>query len=431
MKREECAQPEEVMKKKLRGVLICLQMLAVPAAAQIAGHVVISELYGNGGNNGAVYRNDYVELYNPTYFAVSLTGWSVQYASATGTGAWHAAPLGGRILPFGYYLVQLAGGTNGTSLPTPDTTGTTNMSATAGKVALVSSTAPLSGTNPAGGSIVDLVGYGSADGYEGSGPAPAPGTATSLERKSGPLATASGMAPGGNDASSGNGWDSNNNAADFVAQKSLSPQNSSAAPERPPDDLLPIRFGVLNAAGGVNSTTVISWSTLSETACYGFEVQRSQIPTEEFGTVSPLIPGHGTTILTHYYSYTDAGGAAGRYYRVKEIDTNGAEWFSESFEAMPVASVRSADREGYSLLQNYPNPFNPGTTIGYRLPAAGNARIVIFDMLGRVIGTFAEGRQTPGEHSVRWDATGVPAGVYLCRLEAGGFVRTMRIVLVR
>jgi hypothetical protein len=98
---------------------------------------------------------------------------------------------------------------------------------------------------------------------------------------------------------------------------------------------------------------------------------------------------------------------------------------------MPVASVRSVDRQGSPLLQNFPNPFNPGTTIGYRLPAAGSVRLEIFDMLGRVIETFSEGRQNPGEHSVRWDATGVPAGVYLCRLEAGGFVQTMRLVLVR
>ena len=419
------------MKKWIRSVLIGLQISGVPAAAQIAGHVVISELYGNGGNSGAVYRNDYVELYNPTYFAVSLAGWSVQYASATGTGTWHATPLGGRILPFGYYLVQFAGGTNGIPLPGPDTTGTTNLSATAGKIAVVRSTTPLSGASPADTSIIDMVGYGSADGYEGSGPAPAPGTATSLERKAAPLATALSMAQGGNDANSGNGWDSNNNAADFVAQKSLSPQNSSAAPEKPPDELLPIRFGAVNATAGGNSAALISWSTLSETACYGFEVQRSQSRTEGFETVSPLIPGHGTTVFTHYYSYTDPGGAPGRFYRVKEIDTNGAEWFSESVEAMPVASVDGSDEQGSPLLQNYPNPFNPGTTIGYRLSASGSAKLVIFDVLGRVVETFSEERQTPGEHSVRWDAAGVPAGVYFCRLEAGGVARTMRIVLVR
>ena len=419
------------MKKGIGNALICLQILAGPAAAQIAGHVVISELYGNGGNNGAVYRNDYVELYNPTYFTVPLAGWSLQYASATGTGTWHAVPLGGRILSFGYYLVQLAGGTNGVSLPAPDTTGTVNMSATAGKVALVRSTALLSGADPADSSIVDMVGYGNANGYEGSGPAPAPGTAISLERKAAPLATASSMAQGGSDENSGNGWDSNNNAADFVAQKSPSPQNSSSPSERPPDELLPIRLGALKATATGNSTAVISWSTVSESACYGFKVQRSEKRTEGFGTVSPLIPGHGTTILTHYYSYTDPGGAAGRYYRVKEIDTTGAEWFSESTEAMPVASVRSVDGQGYTLLQNYPNPFNPGTTIGYRLSATGSVKLEIFDVLGRVIETFAQGRQTPGEYAVRWDATGVPAGVYFCRLEGAGFARTMRLVLVR
>jgi hypothetical protein len=431
MKRKERTQPEKVMKIGMESVLICLQIIAGSAAAQIAGHVVISELYGSGGNIGAVCRNDYVELYNPTSSAVSLAGWSVQYASATGTGTWHTAPLGGRILPFGYYLVQLAGGTNGVPLPAPDTTGGINMSATAGKVALVKGTAPLSGANPVDSSIVDRVAYGDADGYEGSGPAPAPGTATSLERKATPLASSSSMAQGGIDINSGNGWDSNNNAADFVAQTSLGPQNSSAAPERPPDDLLPIRFGSLNATSPGGATVVVSWSTVSETACYGFEVQRSEKRTEGFGTVSPLIPGHGTTILTHYYSYSDPGGAPGRFYRVKEIDTNGAEWFSESIEAMPVASVRTVDRQGYLLLQSYPNPFNPGTTIGYRLIATGNVRLVLYDVLGRVIETLEEGMQNPGEHSVRWDAAGVPAGVYFCRLEAEGLARTMRLVLVR
>ena len=148
-------------------------------------------------------------------------------------------------------------------------------------------------------------------------------------------------------------------------------------------------------------------------------------------TVSPLIQGHGTTALTQYYSYTDPGGAPGRFYRIKEIDTNSAEWFSEPIEAMPVSSVRRAGGGEYTLLRNYPNPFNPGTTINYRLPAAGSARLVIFDMLGRNLETFDEGRQSSGEHSVRWDATGVPAGVYFCRLEAGGLVQTTRLVVVR
>jgi hypothetical protein len=431
MKRKSRTQTEEAMKSGTGAVLICLQFLAGGLRAQIAGHVVISELYGSGGNAGAVYRNDFVELYNPTPFEVTLSGWSVQYASATGTGSWHSAALGGRIHPFGFYLVQLSGGTNGAALPVPDTTGGINMASTAGKVALVKGTLPLTGGNPADTLIVDMVGYGDANGYEGSGPAPAAGTATSLERKSGPLSTAAGMAAGGSDESHGNGWDSNNNGTDFVAQKSPSPQNSSSSPERPPDDFLPVRFGSLGAALEGNSTVVISWSTISEIACYGFQVERSGTPAGAFTTVSGLIPGHGTTILTHYYSFTDPGGAPGRFYRVREIDTNGAEWFSESFEATPVSSVRRLEHREYPLLQNYPNPFNPATTIGYRLPGTGYAKVGIFDVLGRAVETLFEGRQAEGEHTLEWDASGVPAGVYFCRLETGGLVRMIRLVLVR
>ena len=407
-----------------------LHVLARHAPAQIAAHVVVSEIYGGGGNIGAVYRNDYVELYNPTRSAVLLTGWSIQYGSATGTGSWHAVPLGGQILPYGYYLVQLAGGTNGIPLPSPDTTGSTNISATAGKIALVKGTTPVSGANPADTSTVDLVGYGSADGYEGSGPSPAPGAATSIERKARPHSTASDMTSGGSDANAGNGWDSNNNAADFVAQASPGPQNGVAAPERPPDDLLPIRFGSLEAVLRENMTVAVSWSTISEIACYGFQVERSTARTGPFGTISGLIEGYGTSNVTHFYSYTDPGGAPGRWYRVKEIDTNGAEWFSESVEATPVASVPGHTSQVSAFMYNYPNPFNPETTIVYRLAATGYAKVLVVDVLGRAIRTLAEGRQNQGEHMVRWDASGAPAGVYFCRLEEEGSVRTSKLVLV-
>jgi|GEM_PF-3452835 len=418
------------MNREHVAALVILMTAASPLTAQIAGHVVISEVYGSGGNAGAVYQNDYVELYNPTYSAVTLAGWSVQYASATGT-AWHAAPLGGRIPSFGYYLVQLAGGTNGIALPQPDTTGSMNISATAGKIALVRNTALLSGANPVDTALVDMVGYGTADLYEGGGPAPAPGTTTSIERKASPQSTAADMAPGGIDVSHGNGWDSNNNAADFVAQKSLSPQNSSAALERPPDALLPIRFGTLDASLRDNATTLVSWSTISENGCYGFEVQRSVSGTGGFITVSGLIPGHGTTILAHSYSYIDSSVMPGRYYRVRELDTNGAEWFSESVFATPVSSAPEQGKSGYSLFRNYPNPFNPMTTIGYTLSTGGRIKIIVMDVLGRVVATLKDGRENRGEHTVRWDAGGVPSGVYFCRLESEGQARTIRLVLIR
>ena len=133
--------------------------------------VVISQIYGAGGNSGALFRNDYIELYNSTSDDVDLTGWSVQYSSAAGT-TWNPTPLTGTIGAGRYFLVRESGGTNGVPLPPFDSSGTVSMAAGAGKVALVNNTNPLSGDCPAASLLVaDFVGYGAAATCaEGSGP---------------------------------------------------------------------------------------------------------------------------------------------------------------------------------------------------------------------------------------------------------------------
>jgi DNA/RNA endonuclease G (NUC1) len=119
---------------------------------------VISQIYGGGGNSGATLKNDYVELFNPGSQAVSVTGWSVQYASAAGT-SWQVTNLSGTIAAGGYYLVQESQGAGGTTaLPTPDAIGTIAMAAGAGKVSLVSTTTALTGACPTG--FVDQVSFG-------------------------------------------------------------------------------------------------------------------------------------------------------------------------------------------------------------------------------------------------------------------------------
>ncbi len=122
--------------------------------------VVISQIYGGGGNSGATLKNDFIELFNPGSTPVTLTGWSVQYASAAGA-TWQVTTLSGTIAPQSYYLVQESAGTGGTvSLPTADATGTIAMSATAGKVLLAQSTTAFADACPASGTFVDLVSYG-------------------------------------------------------------------------------------------------------------------------------------------------------------------------------------------------------------------------------------------------------------------------------
>ena len=150
--------------------------------------IVISQLYGGGGNPGATYQNDYVELYNRGASTVDIGGWSLQYASATGN-AWDFSrqPLGGTIAPGEYLLISLAsGGADGAPLPPANIAGQINMSGTNGKIALVNDFDGLVGNCPTSDPhVMDFVGYGSADCREGATTAPAPGTTTAIFRLGG------------------------------------------------------------------------------------------------------------------------------------------------------------------------------------------------------------------------------------------------------
>jgi predicted extracellular nuclease len=141
-----------------------LAALALAAlVSPVAAEVVISQVYGGGGNSGATLRNDFIELKNIGATAVAVGGWSVQYASATGS-SWQVTPLpAGLSIPAGgYLLIQQAAGVGGSQdLPTPDVVGGIPMAATAGKVALVNSATALSGTCPLGAAVRSFVGYGS------------------------------------------------------------------------------------------------------------------------------------------------------------------------------------------------------------------------------------------------------------------------------
>lgn len=181
------------------------------AAQQAVGQVVISQVYGGGGNSGATYKNDFIEIFNAGSSTVDLSTWSVQYASATGS-SWSRTNLSGSIASGHYYLVQEAQGAGGTvNLPTPDATGTIAMSGTAGKVALVSNQTTLSGTCPGTAlGVVDFVGFGTtANCYEGAGP-----TAT-LSNTTAAIRAGAGCT------------DTNNNSADF-ATGAPTPRNTAS-----------------------------------------------------------------------------------------------------------------------------------------------------------------------------------------------------------
>ncbi|MEV6910030.1 endonuclease/exonuclease/phosphatase family protein [Amycolatopsis sp. NPDC051071] len=159
---------------------------AAPAAlAAPSADAVIAEIYGGGGNAGATLTNDFVELANRGAAAVSLDGFSVQYAPSSGN-SWQVTPLTGSVAPGARYLIAQAKGAGGTvALPTPDATGVIPLSATAGTIALVQGTTALTCKTAADcaadARIKDLAGFGGATIREGSAAA-APSNTASVAR---------------------------------------------------------------------------------------------------------------------------------------------------------------------------------------------------------------------------------------------------------
>lgn len=178
------------------------------SAAADGSNAVISEVYGGGGNKGAAFTNDFIELYNPTSADLDLTGWSVEYLSASGnSGGKHE--LSGSIPAEGYFLIQEGGGGTGEPLPAPDAEGNLNLSGSKGSVKLYD----------ASGTEVDIVGYGEASLSEGT-PAQALSNSTSAQRDA-------------------EGSDTDDNAADFSAAAPTPKSAGGAAPQPDPSPAEP------------------------------------------------------------------------------------------------------------------------------------------------------------------------------------------------
>lgn len=237
---------------KLASVAAMLATILLTASsARAAGSttVDIAEVYGGGGNSGSTYKNDFIVLFNRSASPVNITGWSVQYFSATGTTVGtNLTVLSGTIPVGGYYLVQEAAGTGGTtSLPTPDATGGIALAAGAGKVALVNNSTALTSASPTGTGIIDFVGFGTtASTFEGTGPTPAPSALVSAQR--------------GNSGCT----DSDNNASDFTTA-APNPRNSSSPTHSCAVILPPVISGIAPASVSTNAGNEVDFTvTLSQ-----------------------------------------------------------------------------------------------------------------------------------------------------------------------
>ena len=174
-----------------------------------------------------------------------------------------------------------------------------------------------------------------------------------------------------------------------------------------------------------NSEVMLSWKTETEVNNYGFNVER-RIGEGEWNTIS-FVAGSGNSNSPKEYSYSDkdlfAGGSKFQY-RLKQMDNDG------SFEYSEVVELELVPNE-YELSQNYPNPFNPSTTIRFSLPKQTQLKINIYNMLGELVETIAEGTYEAGYYKVNINVSNLPSGAYIYRIESAEFVQVKKLILLK
>ncbi|HMN26226.1 MAG TPA: T9SS type A sorting domain-containing protein [Ignavibacteriaceae bacterium] len=196
------------------------------------------------------------------------------------------------------------------------------------------------------------------------------------------------------------------------------------------DDPIPVELTSFTA-NTVSNTVELKWITATELNNRGFEIQR-KLNASEFESIG-FINGNGTTTEESNYSFTDYNLSEGLYsYRLKQIDFDGTFEFSNEI------NIEINSPENFSLAQNYPNPFNPSTTIKYSIPnviSTGgknlNVILKVFDVLGVEIATLVNEEKSAGNYEVNFNATSLSSGVYLYKIQAGSFVQTKKMLLIR
>jgi hypothetical protein len=177
-------------------------------------------------------------------------------------------------------------------------------------------------------------------------------------------------------------------------------------------------------ASADNGIVTLNWATATEINNRGFEVERSN-NTEDFRVIG-FVNGSGTTTESRNYSFSDAGLNAGKYfYRLRQLDFNG------DYEYSPVVEVTVNSPIVYALDQNYPNPFNPSTKILYSIAEAGQVKISVYNLLGQEVSSLVNGFMEAGNHQVSFNASDLPSGTYIYKIETSQFTQARKMLLTK
>jgi len=168
------------------------------------------------------------------------------------------------------------------------------------------------------------------------------------------------------------------------------------------------------------------WETITEKNNSGFAIERKQ----QGGIYQSVgfVNGNGTSSEKHSYNYSDELKNEGTYiYRLKQIDLNGDITYSHENKVEFIKNNKCME-----LSQNYPNPFNPSTLINYQLALNNvSVKLLIYDVLGNEVITLVNDVQNAGSYSVKFNAGNFASGMYIAKLTAGGFTKTIKMNLVK
>jgi hypothetical protein len=187
--------------------------------------------------------------------------------------------------------------------------------------------------------------------------------------------------------------------------------------------LLPVELTSFTAKVSKGSV-LLNWSTATEINNQGFEIERK---TEEgqFTTIGQVI-GNGTTTERKEYSYNDTQVQSGKYYyRLKQVDFDGSFEYSNEILADISAPLE------FALNQNYPNPFNPATTISFSLSEPSFVKLAVYNLLGEEVAVLKNEQMDAGFVKVSFDASALPSGMYLYKIESAQFTSTKKMMLMK
>lgn len=175
-----------------------------------------------------------------------------------------------------------------------------------------------------------------------------------------------------------------------------------------------------------NRNVDLSWKTLEEVNNAGFDVERKSVSSDAWEKVG-YVNGHGTTTTSYIYTFTDRNLASGSYnYRLKQIDFNGN--YEYHYLGSEVVIGTPTD---FALSQNFPNPFNPETKINFQIPSSGFVSLKVFDNSGKEVATLVSQTMDAGFHTASFNAASLSSGVYFYKIETQGFVKVMKMALVK